>query len=808
VTPTPPRTPSAIDEQTLLDLGWPELTGHLAERSKTPLGRAAALELVPLADLAAARARLALVDEVRALLAAGAPLPLAGIGDIREALARARVGGALDADGLIAVADAAHGYGRVRAHLLARRERSPGLAALGGEIDDLAHVALPIHESFDAERRLVDHASDALGPLRRAVARIRAELTAKAEELMGELVQHLQDTFYTQRNERYVLPVRVDARNWVKGIVHGTSGSGQTIFVEPTAMIELNNQLALGEAEVTEEERRIMARLTGYVAEEADALAAAGRVATELDVVQAAGELADRLRGFAPELALGVGFDLRRARHPLMELGGRPCVPNDIALAAGGGLVVSGPNAGGKTVALKTLGLAALMARAGLHIACGEGSVVPWFDRVLSDIGDAQSIEKNLSTFSAHLISVGRFVAAADRATLVLVDELAVGTEPEQGAALAQAALEALVERGASVVVTTHYERLKAMAAADPRFTNASVGFDLDTMSPTFRLHLGVPGSSGALFLARRLGLDGGLIERAEALVGDRHQGVELLLGELDGARRKLDDERALLERSRGEAELAKARAEDAHRRAEEREKASHLKTHNQAIVALTQARLELERIRGELKKQKSEDELAAREREVDDTARRVGKHAPAPEGAAGAPPAAEALEPGTPILVVGVGRGEVVAPPDRGGKVLVSIGGGMRTTVPLERVRLDPQGKRDKKRRQKGGVQISTAASAQAESGEASRAFVRTSDSTVDVRGERVDDALAQLDRFVDGSLGRGAPIVFVVHGHGSGALRSAVRSHLTGHRGVRSFRAGEPSEGGDGVTIAILDL
>jgi DNA mismatch repair protein MutS2 len=799
-----------IAPQTLRDLGWPELTAHLAGLAKTPRGQAAAAELAPLAELAAARARIAAIGEARGLAAASEPLPLGGIGDVREALARARRGAALDPDALIAVADAARGYGRLRAHLLARRERAPALAGLVEGLDDLAHVAHPIHESFDPERKLVDHASEALGPLRRAVARIRAQLTERAEAMVNELVAHLQDTFYTQRNERYVLPVRTDARAWVKGIVHDTSGSGQTIFVEPEALIELNNQLRLGEAEVAEEERRIMARLTGYVAEEADALALAGDVATELDLLAAAAELADRLRGFAPELADGGGFDLRRARHPLMELGGRPCVPNDVALGAGRGLIVSGPNAGGKTVTLKTMGLAALMARAGLHLAAGEGSVVPWCADVATDIGDAQSIEKDLSTFSAHLQSIGGFVAAAGPGSLVLVDELAVGTEPEQGAALAQAALEALVERGATVVVTTHYERLKVLGAADARFTNASVGFDLDALRPTFRLHLGAPGSSGALYLARRLGLDDALIARAESLIDDRHQGVERLLGELDASRRKLDDERALLERARGEAELARARHDEARKVALDRERAALEGAHAQAIAALRDARLELDRRRGELKRAAAED-LAAADKAIDLVAREVAKRAPAPEAAEGAPPPPSALTPGVAVVVVGLGRGEVVAAPERG-KVLVALGGGLRTAVELDRVRLDRAGKREQKKRRegKGGYALTAAADATpaGASGDATRSFVRTRESTVDVRGERVDDALAALDRFVDDSLLEGREIVFVVHGHGTGALRSAVRAHLTGHKGVRSHRAGEASEGGDGVTLAVLDL
>ena len=333
---------------------------------------------------------------------------------------------------------------------------------------------------------------------------------------------YLQDSYYTQREDRYVLPVRTDGKGFVRGIVHGTSQSAATLFIEPEEIVDLNNRMKLAEAEVGDE-GAASSPSSGWVAEEADAFTQSTDAAETLDVIAAAARMADDTVSAEPIIDDAPRIGLLHARHPLMLLADRRCVANDVTVAAGTTLLVSGPNAGGKTVALKTVGLAALMARAGLHLTAESGSVIGWFTSVVTDIGDAQNLEKDLSTFSGHMVNLRDLLATAGAGTLVLIDEIAVGTDPDQGAALAQAVLEALAARGVTCLVTTHYERLKALGASDPRFANASVGFDLDRLEPTFKLHLGSPGSSGALAVAKRMGIATPVVERARELLGRRH---------------------------------------------------------------------------------------------------------------------------------------------------------------------------------------------------------------------------------------------------------------------------------------------
>jgi DNA mismatch repair protein MutS2 len=532
----------ATGGDTLAQLGWHQIIDDLARRCRTAPGERRVRGLGFVSDPAAARARMAEIAEARQLRAAGAALPFGGVVDVREPVGRSVKNAVLEPAELVAVGETARGCDRLRRHLREERERAPRLSARAEAVPELGHVFHPILEAFDEAGRLHDHASDELAARRRHAAHLRGELDRRARDLLDDRrwADALQDRFYTQRDERVVLPIKVEARGRVRGIVHDTSHSGQTVFVEPEALVELGNQLVLAQHAVADEERRILTELSGFVAEDAEPILRALEIAGELDALAAAADQADALDASAPAIDADGGIELLRARHPIMELGGRPCVPNDVRLARGSGLVVSGPNAGGKTVALKTTGLAVLMARAGLHVAAAPASTVPWIERVESDIGDPQSLEKDLSTFSGHLVRLAGILRSADASTLILLDELCVGTEPEQGAAMAQAVLEALVARGAQVMVATHYERLKALGASDPRFANASVGFDLEAMLPTFQLHLGVPGTSGALVLARRLELDGDVVARAESLLGDRRADIEELLVSLADERDRL----------------------------------------------------------------------------------------------------------------------------------------------------------------------------------------------------------------------------------------------------------------------------
>ena len=806
-----------IAQKTLDDLGWPTLVDHWAKRCATRRGEAAVRGHVLLDSIEAARERAHEISEARELAARDAALPLGGISDITAAIARVRKAAALDAPELVAVATTGKALARLRLHLRDHADSVPRLAARGAAIADLGHVFHPILDAFDTDGKLVDHASDALGPLRRALASIKSALEKRMETLLTDerFAPYLQDQYYTQREDRYVLPVRTDGKGFVHGIVHGTSQSAATLFIEPEEIVDLNNRMKLAEADVADEERRIFTELSGWVAEEADAFTESTAIAEILDLVAAAARMADDTVAAEPIIDELPRVGLLHARHPLMLLAERRCVANDVTVAAGATLHVSGPNAGGKTVALKTVGLAALMARAGLHLTAESGSAIGWFIQIVTDIGDAQNLEKDLSTFSGHIVNLRELLATAGSGTLVLVDEIAVGTDPDQGAALAQAVLEALAERGVTCLVTTHYERLKALGAADPRFANASVGFDLERLEPTFKLHLGSPGSSGALAVAKRMGIGASVVDRARELLGSAGTRVEELLASVADQRRRIEEERAALlaELEAAEADRASLRA---HRdRTQARFEKQTRAAHGEALAALRSARREIEEVRKEIRAKAAAataDDLRQATRKLVEPGAAVAQHEPRRKLPPGTPATAEALVPGTPVIVPSLGRCEVVAPASDG-KVEVRLGQ-MRATVAIADVLIDShRAARSAARERERDAQAEGADKPQGNAvvlvngvPAGGKATARTIDSTIDVRGQRVDEAVANVDRFLDESLMAGRDVAFVVHGHGTGALRQAVRAHLNGHKAIETFRAGEQSEGGDGVNVALL--
>lgn len=790
-----------VDDKTLADLGWGAIREAWSRRCHTT--RAAeriAGEPRGWLDLDAAREQLAQIEQARGLRDEASELPFGGISDIRVALARAAKGATLDPGELVDVARTARGCSRLADAIATAAEAADTLRKISRGITELGHVYHPILESFDDDGRLSDHASDVLGRLRKKVAKLIGELDRRAHKLIEDpsISPHLQDRFYTQRDERYVVPVKVESRGRVAGIVHGTSGSGQTVFIEPQELVELNNELKLAECEVADEERRIYAQLSAYIAEEVDALRAGADAATRLDEIDAAARLAADLGASTPVLEPGGPLSLSRARHPLMLLAGKPCVPNDIDLGAGQTLVISGPNAGGKTVALKTAGLAALMASAGLPVCADHASALPWLDHISSDIGDSQSLEQDLSTFSARLLHLADFLNHAAERSLILIDEIAMGTEPEQGAALAQAVLETLAGRHVMVIVTTHYERLKLLAGDDSPFVNASVGYDLDRLEPTFELTIGPPGSSGALRVARRMGLARTVLARAEALLGDQRASVESLIKSLEDDRRELAVERDAVAAERRELAESIARAESAEAAARERARKARESAHDQATAALVEARRELDAIKERVRARATS--LKDAERQVDAASRSIAEHAPAPPERGRAAAAGE-LGAGDVVYVASLGsRATVLAPPSDQGKVVVSLGA-LKTTVDVSEVRIESGGR--KKSPARGSVTVSRAPAADNRD-----TPVRTADATLDLRGQRAVDAVSELDRFVDQSILSSRDVIFVIHGHGTGALRTAVRAHLESSPVVAQWRAADPKEGGDGVTIAFLDV
>jgi DNA mismatch repair protein MutS2 len=826
----------------MADLGWPALLDHWAQRCATRRGELAVRSAPLFDDAALARERAAEVTEARTLLSAANPVPVAGIESISDAIERVRKAAALEAAELVSVARTGRALSRLRTHLKAHAETAPRLWQRGSGISDLGHVYLPILEAFDPEGRLVDHASDALGPLRRALSAIKAQLEKRMKGLLEDerFSPYLQDGYYTQREDRYVLPVRTDGKGFVRGIVHGTSQSGQTLFIEPDEIVDLNNRCKLAECDVLDEERRILIRFSGWVAEEADGFASSLEIAEVLDVIVAAARLGEDLVAAEPVISDAPQISLLHARHPLMLLSQRRCVANDITVAAGATLLVSGPNAGGKTVALKTVGLIALMVRRGLHIPAEGGSAMGWFHDVRTDIGDAQSLEQNLSTFSGHMVNVRELLLSCGPGSLVLVDEIAVGTDPEQGAALAQAVLEALSERGVTAIITTHYDRLKALGATDQRFANASVGFDLARLEPTFKLHLGLPGSSGALAVARRMGVPHDVVDRATALLGGVGAKVEDLLANVLDQQRRLERERAdllaELEAVEADRETAKLQRERVRARFEKETRSAH----GEAVAALRIARRDIDEVRKQLKIKLIEsqlapevlrDELKAANKQLLSAGQTIAIHEPARPKLPGRPAKREDLLAGTLVIVPRLGRAEVSsAPAPSADDVEVRIGP-MRAFVPIADVLIDTH--RSAARAQKargaaaalgpsavpGMLEPQPPARAAVSGGPGAplgvplingavdgRANARTPERTLDVRGMRVDEAVSAVDQFIDESLLAERDAGFIIHGHGTGALKQAIRVHLKSHKAVSKARAGESNEGGDGVTVLLL--
>ena len=809
-----------LSPKTAADLGWQRLLDELVRRAQTVRGQTLARALPLYEHLDAARARHVEVSEARALRDIGEPLPFFGpdwgVRHVDEALQRSAKSGALEPQALRDVALTLAAGARVRRHLIAHREapRLLGRAALISDLDDVSGAILDSFEEGQGTVRLHDRASPALGGLRRNALRIREELERKLERLLEgtHIAPHLQDRFFTQREERYVVPIRVDARSQVRGIVHGTSQSGQTVFVEPEDLVDLNNRLKLAELEVSEEERRILAELSRLVEDQLPRIHTNLEVLAELDLIDAKARLAIDLRATPPELMAldddNATLDLRRARHPLMVLAEaakdepRTIVPNDILLAVGQTLVVSGPNAGGKTVALKLAGLHVLMSRAGLHIPAQEGSRVPWLGTVLSDIGDDQSIERDLSTFSAHVLALQSFLRTAARGVLVLLDEVAVGTDPAEGAALAQAVLEALADAGATAIVTTHYDRLKALPTTDARFVNASVGFDLERLMPTYELHLGVPGASGAIRVAKRLGVDDAICARATELAGAGQASLEQLLLDLEVERKRIAAERAATEAERVEAERKHAEAETRAAQAKERLEAARRGAHDEAVETLRRARAELDRTATVLRRQGGKVTSAAVQegkRQIEAAAKDVHAHAPQPEAPPGRPATAAELKPGVEVWVRKLNARATVTAAPKGKQVAVQAGP-LKINVTVDELTiLEAQGKPQQSARARRGHNAFEVPAPP-------KTLVRSGYNTLDVRGERVDAAVGLAEKFLDDALRTGSEAVFVIHGHGTGALRESLRKQLASFPGVSTVRPATPEEGGDGVTVIVL--
>jgi DNA mismatch repair protein MutS2 len=810
VIPAAPEAPAAgMDPRSMALLELPLIRARLAAHTAFPPGRRLAEALEPSTEPVVVARGLDETTQTRAFVAGHSGAGIGGSKDIVPWIERAARGGRLDPSHFIEILVTLEAAGRLGEALSG--DKRPLLRDLAREIHPLPSLRNTLQRSFDPTGELLDTASPRLGGLRRAVRVAYERLRSRLEQFIhsGELAGSLQEPIVTLRGGRYVIPIRADSRGKVKGIVHDASGSGQTLFVEPLVAVEMGNAWREAQLAETAEIERILDELSALVASQAEPLLQTLDALARFDFWSAKARLAEEMDGIAAEIAGRPEVVLLGARHP--GIAGR-VVPIDIRL--GGdytALLITGPNTGGKTVALRTLGLLCLMHQAGLHVPADTGSRLPVLDDIYADIGDEQSVAQSLSTFSGHMRSIVRIVEAAGPNKLVLLDELGAGTDPTEGSALAQALLDNFIKSGALVAATTHYAELKLYAHTTPQARNANVEFDVETLRPTYKLTIGLPGRSQAFAIAERLGLPQALVADARSRLTDEQQAFEETLASINATQiettNALADARMAEERAR--AALASA---DEERRKARREREESVKAaRDEAERMITEVRVEVRGIRHRLQRE------TVTQRSLDEDLERANarmERLPALEPEVPVP-ASIVREPivwriGMRARTRTAGAEGRIAALEKGGKRATLEAGGMRITVAVDELEPAVGGEvvvpQPSARRTLRDYDNASPGATASSGSRLQLERARTVASSLDLRGAKVGEALEVLDRYLDDVSLAGLEQVTVIHGMGTGALRDAVREHAGGHPLVKSWRPGGRGEGGDGATIVIF--
>ncbi len=795
-----------MDARTLRVLEYPRIAELLAGHASCALGKERALALQPATAIEVVRAWQQETTQARALLEREGGPPLGGVRDIREAVRGAGKEQVLEPGQLLDVAGTTFAARRLRAYLLAREIVAPALVAHAHALGNFQQLEDEISRCLDSRAQVKDSASDELERVRERMRSTRATLEQRLERMVRsrQYQRVIQEPLITIRNGRHCIPVRSEFRSEFRGIIHGASASGATVFMEPLVLVDLGNDLAQAREEEEREVRRILAGLSAMVGAIAEPLLATVEVLGTLDLIFARAALSQAQGGAEPRLNGDGVIDLLTARHPLLA---GEVVPIDVRVGEDFiALVITGPNTGGKTVSLKTVGLLSLMAQSGLHVPAKEGSRLAVFEQVFADIGDEQSIQQNLSTFSSHMAQIVEVMAQVPpRANaLVLLDEIGAGTDPAEGAALAKAILTELHGRSARAVVTTHYGELKAFAYAQPGIENASVEFDPETLLPTYHLRIGLPGSSNAFAIARRLGLPESVVAGARAMLGQAQTMMEEAIRGIEEAQHRLQAERAAAERERRQLQEARADLERQLRDLESRRAEVLREARREASRVLNETRQQaaeiIERLQSESRRkptraaadrtaQRAQGELSRAGEQVDQAL--PAPPAPAPERAPPAPqpPPARpvtAIRPGDAVFVRTLGqRGTVLGPTDEEGVAEVQVG------ILKFRVRLEDLEQAAEDVGARHALPLLKAREVPPE---------------IHLRGMRVADAMAALEKYLDDALLAGLTEVRIVHGLGTGAVRNAARELLSKHPLVRGYRQGRRGEGAAGVTVAEL--
>lgn len=794
-----------IAQNTWLDLDWPLFCEELSAHCATADARALALDLGVLAA-PYARTRLKEVQEAMHLQQHGAHPPIGDTPSLRHAILRCKKVDALEAEDLLGLAALLVSARRVRRFYASRSQEVPRLVQHADRLADQAGLASDIRRTFDDAGVMLDDASPELAQRRRRYRRVRDAIMVRMEKYLRDprFEGILQEEYVTLREERFVLPVRSGERGDVRGIVHGQSGSGGTLFIEPQELVPLNNELAMAKADIAVEELRIRRALTSALLEVIDEVELSADMLAFLDFTHAQATLSAEMNAHCVQLRDddSTGFDLRQARHPLLALRAHreefDVVANHIEVQdTTQALVISGPNTGGKTVVLKTIGMYALMVRAGFALPASLDATARVYKRVFTDIGDDQSIQSDLSTFSAHVANIASFVSKIQSGDLVLLDELFAGTDPGQAATLGRALIDDLIGRGAFVVVTTHLEGLKSIAFEDDRYAAASMTFDIDRMAPTYRLRPGVPGASWAHRIAQRLGMPEAIVERAQkmtapggAVVDEEH------LARMERALRSAEDAREEAEQLRKDAKADREEAREELEKAKDKQRRELDKEVERVRQETRDVRLEIrelrKRMRALVEPTDEEAERIIREaravvRKVEERTRiksssKQGQHEP---------PAAKDLSIGHRVWVIPYQHEGTIAEDISDPRSVAVQMGPVRVRVSLDQLR---------------AIQGEGAKEKDANYTPVSQQHFQAEDMSyrVDLRGERVDDAEERVDAYMEKAHRASMPFVMFIHGHGTGALKRAVRTRLHGLPYKLDIRPGHQNEGGEGVTIA----
>ncbi|NIM04601.1 MAG: endonuclease MutS2 [Armatimonadetes bacterium] len=788
-----------MDERSLRVLEYPAIRELVAERTSSSLGRELALQMMPATALEEVRCLLEQTSEARLLLSQ-AVSPMAGVRDVRAQVRSAAKGGVLTAPDLLDTASTLLASRRLRGILREHTLSSPRLAEAAQRLGSFREIEDSINACIDDRAQVRDSASDRLRSLRQKARTLHDNIMRRLESMVraSGYQRMLSEPVITVRRDRYCLPVRSEFRGEFNGILHDTSASGATCFMEPGAVVEFGNELQACHSQEEEEIRRILAQLSGEVGAKSEEILATLEALAVLDLIFARAAFSTDLEASEPDLDGNGSLEFISARHPLLK---GNVVPIDVNLGEDFiSLIITGPNTGGKTVTLKTIGLLTLMAQSGLHIPAQAGSRVAVFQQVFADIGDEQSLQQSLSTFSSHMSQIVKVMKEAASNSLVLLDEIGAGTDPAEGSALAKAVLTELYQRGCRTAATTHYGELKTFAYNQPGIENASVEFDPVTLKPTFHLRMGMPGASNAFAIASNLGLDRSIIGNAQEMMGESRVALDSALQRVEENQRTLAEERKAAAEDRLGLQRAREEYEALTRSLKHKRKEILSAARKEAREIVTRAKRRGESLLGLLRQTLAE--VKAKER-VAKTAVEISSDAAAQiasleeEGRALAPVEEEVVEEpagppltevkrGQPVFVRSVRqRGTALSPADEKGMVEVQVGI-LRLSVPigeLEGAEEEPQQRHD-----------------------AFLSAPRIVPAEIHLRGLRVEEATLELEEYLEQAVEAGLKEVRIIHGKGTGAVRNAAQELLRKHPLVTSIRAALPNEGGEGATLASL--